>query len=99
MLLSWYREIKKGNVVWPSELALIWPRTVSDVDNSTIVMFLDEFQNSRTPHLKYDLLGFMQQAVEALTCPHFVTGSAMSMLGRENTWQRLAFWTILSSDN
>ncbi|HLC16844.1 MAG TPA: hypothetical protein VJL89_11535 [Thermodesulfovibrionia bacterium] len=83
MLLSWYREIKKGNVVWPSELALIGPRTVSDVDNSTIVMFLDEFQNSRTPHLKYDLLGFMQQAVEALTCPHFVTGSAMSMLGRE----------------
>ena len=46
-------------------------------------MFLDEFQNTRLPQYQFDIVGFMQHAVESPTCPHFVTGSAMSILGRE----------------
>ncbi|MCP4104402.1 MAG: hypothetical protein GY749_02525, partial [Desulfobacteraceae bacterium] len=49
----------------------------------TIVMFLDEFQNTRMPQYKFSIAGFMQEAVESPTCPHFVTGSAMSILSRE----------------
>nr|VFK47449.1 MAG: hypothetical protein BECKTC1821D_GA0114238_104713 [Candidatus Kentron sp. TC]VFK60479.1 MAG: hypothetical protein BECKTC1821F_GA0114240_104614 [Candidatus Kentron sp. TC] len=43
-----------------------------------IFKFLDEFQNTRLP-----------QAVESPTCPHFVTGSAMSILVREILGHRL----------
>jgi DNA-binding transcriptional MerR regulator len=46
-------------------------------------MFLDEFQNARLPQYKFDIVGYMQNAVESRTCPHFVTGSTMSILGRE----------------
>lgn len=46
-------------------------------------MFLDEFQNTHLPEYQFRVVGFMQQAVESNTCPHFVTGSAMSILSRE----------------
>jgi hypothetical protein len=46
-------------------------------------VFLDEFQNSRLPQYQFDVVGYMQEAVESPTCPHFVTGSAMSILARE----------------
>jgi hypothetical protein len=46
-------------------------------------MFLDEFQNTRLPQYGFDIAGFMQNAVESPTCPHFVTGSAMSILTKE----------------
>ncbi|QTA82439.1 restriction endonuclease domain-containing protein [Desulfonema limicola] len=46
-------------------------------------MFLDEFQNTRLPQYNFDIVGYMQEAVESPTCPHFVTGSAMSILARE----------------
>ncbi len=73
----------RGGSVWPEESALRLPRAVSDRDDSTIVMFLDEFQNTHLPEYQFRVVGFMQHAVESNTCPHFVTGSAMSILSRE----------------
>jgi hypothetical protein len=69
--------------VLPEKSALWLPRRVSDRDDSTIAMFLDEFQNTRLPQYGFDVVGYMQEAVESPTCPHFVTGSAMSILARE----------------
>jgi AAA+ ATPase superfamily predicted ATPase len=71
------------NVIVPEQVALDYPRQVAADENSTIVMFLDEFQNTRLPHYDFDVVGYMQEAVESPTCPHFVTGSAMSILARE----------------
>ncbi len=71
------------DITIPEETALHLPREVSDTDDSTIVMFLDEFQNTRLPHENFDVVGFMQDAVESPTCPHFVTGSAMTILSKE----------------
>jgi len=70
-------------VTIPEQSALLHPRHVSDYDDSTIVMFLDEFQNTRLPQYQFDVVGYMQDAVESPTCPHFVTGSSMSILARE----------------
>ncbi|MBW2741596.1 MAG: hypothetical protein JRE64_22760 [Deltaproteobacteria bacterium] len=74
---------KKGGVTIPDKEALWLPRGISDRDESTIVMFLDEFQNTRLPQYNFSIVGFMQEAVESPTCPHFVTGSAMSILAKE----------------
>jgi len=74
---------KKGGVTIPDKEALWLPRGISDRDENTIVMFLDEFQNTRLPQYNFSIVGFMQEAVESPTCPHFVTGSAMSILARE----------------
>ena len=81
--LNVYDGILKKGVTTPEEWALWLPRRVSDRDESTIVMFLDEFQNTRLPQYDFDIVGLMQEAVESPTCPHFVTGSAMSILARE----------------
>jgi hypothetical protein len=75
--------LEKKGVVIPEQVALYYPRDVSDSDDSTIVVFLDEFQNLRLPQYDFDVVGYMQEAVESPTCPHFVTGSAMSILARE----------------
>ena len=75
--------IKRQVVVIPEEQAVMLPRGVSDRDETSIVMFLDEFQNTRLPQYNFDIVGWMQQAVESPTCPHFVTGSAMSILAQE----------------
>ena len=74
--------IKKG-VVCAAEEAIHLPRTVSDLDDSTIIMFIDEFQNSRMPQYNFSVTGFYQEACESPTCPHFITGSAMTILARE----------------
>ncbi|MDU9048326.1 MAG: hypothetical protein Q3M30_05720 [Candidatus Electrothrix sp. Rat3] len=81
--LGLLKAIPSGNVILPEEKALLLPRSVSDYDDSTIVMFLDEFQNTHLPEYEFRVVGFMQQAVESTACPHFVTGSAMSILSRE----------------
>lgn len=75
--------IESGGVTLPEERAVQLPRGVSDWDDSTIVMFLDEFQNTYLPEYNFRVVGFMQEAVESPTCPHFVTGSAMSILVQE----------------
>ena len=64
-------------------LALEVPRKVSDIDDTSIAVFIDEFQNTRLPQYNFEIVGFMQEAVESYTCPHFVTGSAMSILTKE----------------
>ncbi|TGO02641.1 hypothetical protein PN36_21505 [Candidatus Thiomargarita nelsonii] len=80
---EFFESILAQEVTIPEQSALSHPRHVSDSDDSTIVMFLDEFQNTRLPQYKFDVVGYMQEAVESLTCPHFITGSTMSILGRE----------------
>jgi hypothetical protein len=82
-LLNWHRAMLTGNMNIPEKEAVEIPRRVSDVDDSTIVMFLDEFQNTHLPHDTFRIVGYMKEAVESNTCPHFVTGSAMSILARE----------------
>ena len=81
--LNLYGELHKKKVILPEQRAVMLPRRVSDRDESTIVMFLDEFQNTRLPQYNFDIVGYMQEAVESPTCPHFVTGSAVSILGQE----------------
>ncbi|MCP4107820.1 MAG: hypothetical protein GY749_20135 [Desulfobacteraceae bacterium] len=82
-ILGWHDAVVKREVYLSHKDALNIPRRVSDIDDSTVVMFLDEFQNTRLPQYDFDIVGFMQNAVESPTCPHFVTGSAMSILARE----------------
>jgi len=81
--LSLLNSLESGGVTLPEERALHLPRTVSDWDDTSIVMFLDEFQNTHLPEFNFRVVGFMQDAVESNTCPHFVTGSAMSILKDE----------------
>ncbi|MCP4107196.1 MAG: hypothetical protein GY749_16920 [Desulfobacteraceae bacterium] len=83
LILEWYDEIETGDSFLPHQDALEVPRRVADIDDSTIAVFLDEFQNTRLPQYNFDIVGYMQEAVESPTCPHFVTGSAMSILARE----------------
>ncbi len=83
LILRWHDSIVNTEVYLSHKDALEIPRRVSDLDESSIVMFLDEFQNTRLPQYDFDIVGFMQNAVESPTCPHFVTGSAMSILARE----------------
>jgi hypothetical protein len=66
--------------IYPEKAAVNLPRMVSDYDDSTIVMFLDEIQNLHLPQHDFRVVGYMQDAVESPTCPHYVTGSAMSIL-------------------
>ena len=75
--------LQEKDVTIPEKEAVKLPRGVSDWDESTICIFLDEFQNTRLPQHNFSIVGFMQEAVESPTCPHFVTGSAMSILARE----------------
>jgi hypothetical protein len=77
--LNFYEGFLKKNVTHPEDAALCLPRRVSDWHEATIVMFLDEF----LPQYNFDVVGLMQEAVESPTCPHFVTGSAMSILAKE----------------
>jgi len=67
-------------VICPEDAAVNLPRTISDRDDSTIVMFLDEIQNLHLPQHDFNVVGYMQDAVESPTCPHYVTGSAMTIL-------------------
>jgi hypothetical protein len=72
-----------NDTVNPAKEAIHLPRTVSDLDDSTIIMFIDEFQNSRMPQYDFSVTGYYQEACESPTCPHFVTGSAMTILSME----------------
>ncbi|MBV7330969.1 hypothetical protein KFU94_22560 [Chloroflexi bacterium TSY] len=83
LLLTYHRSMLKGNMPSPEEDAVNIPRRISDIFDSTIVIFLDEFQNTHLPQYDFRIVGHMQNAVESYTCPHFVTGSAMSILARE----------------
>ena len=82
-LWVWYDATLRQRITIPEREALEIPRRISDIEDSTIVVFLDEFQNTRLPHYEFDVVGLVKEAVESPTCPHFVTGSAMSILARE----------------
>ncbi|ETR68760.1 MAG: hypothetical protein OMM_04371 [Candidatus Magnetoglobus multicellularis str. Araruama] len=82
-LLMWYDAIVRRKEPLCHALSLKIPRKVSDIEDTTIAMFIDEFQNTRLPQYNFEIVGFMQNAVESPTCPHFVTGSAMSILSKE----------------
>lgn len=82
-ILRWYDAMLQKQMTLPEKEALEIPRRISDVYDSTIVVFLDEFQNTRLPQYDFDVVGLVKEAVESPTCPHFVTGSAMSILARE----------------
>lgn len=82
-LLRWHHSMCNGRMNIPEKEAVEIPRRMSDIDDSTIVMFLDEFQNTHLPQTGFQIVGYMQDAVESYTCPHFVTGSALSILARE----------------
>jgi len=90
LLLEKYATLVEGTHL-PAKTAIWTPRQLSDLDDSTHVMFLDEFQNTRLPQYQFDIVGWMQEAVESPTCPHFVTGSAMSILAREIIGRRSLF--------
>jgi hypothetical protein len=64
----------------PEGKALKLPRSISDIDDSTIVIFMDEIQNIVTSDYPFNIIGPLKNAVESPTCPHFVTGSAMTLL-------------------
>ena len=81
--VNFIRSLLHKQITIPEKTAVSHPRRISDDNDNTIVMFLDEFQNTRLPQYNFDVVGYMQNAVESLTCPHFVTGSVMSILGRE----------------
>jgi len=81
--LNFFESLRNRDVTTPEQIALCHPRRVAAMDGDTIVVFLDEFQNTRLPQYNFDVVGYMQDAVESLTCPHFVTGSAMSILAKE----------------
>ncbi|MEM7538218.1 MAG: hypothetical protein AAF639_38985, partial [Chloroflexota bacterium] len=82
-LLMWHRALMTHQVPIPELVVLEAPRRISDINDSTIVVFLDELQNAHQPDLGFSIIGFMQQAVESNTCPHFVTGSSMSILAND----------------
>ena len=81
--LNLLETLSRKAVTDPESSVLTLPRWVSDRDDTTVAMFLDEFQFTRLPQFNFDIVGLMQQAVESPTCPHFVTGSAMSILANE----------------
>ena len=78
--LNFLQWLEKKEVTIPEQDALYIPREVSDQDDSTIAMFLDELQNTHLPQYDFRVVGFLQEAVESNTCPHFVTGSAIGIL-------------------
>ncbi|ETR73923.1 MAG: hypothetical protein OMM_00585 [Candidatus Magnetoglobus multicellularis str. Araruama] len=82
-ILMWHDAIVRRKEPVCHALALEVPRKVSDIDDTSIAVFIDEFQNTRLPQYNFEIVGFMQEAVESYTCPHFVTGSAMSILTKE----------------
>jgi len=86
-----FESFQEKDISIPEEGALSFPRRISDRDESTIIMFLDEFQNTRLPQYDFSIVGYMQEAVESPTCPHFVTGSAMTILSREIIGKRALF--------
>jgi hypothetical protein len=81
--LTFFQALQHKGVVEPEKWSLMLPRNVSDRDESTIAVFLDEFQNTRLPQFGFDIVGDFHETVESPTCPHFVTGSAVSILVKE----------------
>ena len=63
-----------------NHLVISLPRQVTDREDLTAVIFLDEFQNTLQPQNNFNIVSCFHDSVESPTCPHIVTGSAMSIL-------------------
>ncbi|KPA17865.1 ATPase domain protein, prokaryote domain protein [Candidatus Magnetomorum sp. HK-1] len=81
--ISLLKGLIKNTVPLPEQKALKSPSIVANYDNIAIAMFLDEFQNTSLPQYNYSIVGYMKEPVESINCPHFVTGSTMSILSDE----------------
>ncbi len=81
--MNLWKAIEKDRIVVPEQKAVQLPRVVAFSEDSTIVVFLDEFQNIHLPNYNFHIVGYLKGAVESPRCPHFVTGSAMSILADE----------------
>jgi len=82
-ILGWHDSIRTRDATDPLQTATEAIRIVSDVDDTTIAVFLDEFQNSRPPQFGLNLAGYMKRAIESPTCPHYVAVSATQTLARQ----------------
>ena len=78
--LNFYESLLQKKIHLPEGKALKLPRNISDRDDCTIVVFMDEIQNIVTSDYSFNIIGPLKNAVESPTCPHFVTGSAMTLL-------------------
>ncbi len=98
-MLDWHDAICRKDTPFPQRDALDAVRRVADSDDSTIVVFLDEFQNIRLPRHNFELTGFMQEAVESPNCPHFVTGSEINDSVQEKfSWHACGKFKIRTLD-
>jgi hypothetical protein len=82
-VVNFYADLLDKQILFPADRALRLTRNTADRDESTIAVFLDEFQNTRLPQYNFDIVGAFHETVESPTCPHFVTGSAVSILVKE----------------
>lgn len=78
--LELLKVVLEDDIVIRAKEAAKLPRQVAATDDKTVVVFLDEFQNTRMPHHNFSVTGFFKEAVESPRCPHFVTGSTVSIL-------------------
>jgi len=58
-ILRWDDATLRQQITLPEQQAIETPRRISDLYDSTIVVFLDEFQNTRLPHYEFDVVGLM----------------------------------------
>ena len=65
---------------FPTQTAIKLPRSVADREDTTAVIFIDEFQNTLQPQNDFNIVSCFHESVESRTCPHFVTGSALSII-------------------
>ena len=73
----------EGDLNDPAKEAIYAPFNFTNRQESGAVIFLDEFQNVKMPYRNFDVAGLYQEVAESPRCPHFVTGSAMSILSGE----------------
>ena len=83
MVIDLLKAVIADAVSVPEHRAIAMPGRVAFLDDIAIAMFLDEFQNTRLPQMDFNIVGFFQESVEYPGCPHFVTGSAMTILTDE----------------
>ncbi len=77
-IIATLKSFENGDSIIPHQDALRLPSRIANYQDSTIVMFLDEFHNTSLPEYEIEIAGFMRPAVEFPSCPHFVATSSTS---------------------
>ena len=93
-LTRWYDAMIRRKVITPEKEALEIPRRISDLDDSTIVVFLDEFQNTRLPQDNFDVVTWMKEAVESNTCPPLCHRLGHEHSGARDSGAGFPLWPI-----